>query len=105
MNRPVDHRDFNFPPLRKAELLTDPVAQFQRWVDDARAAKVSDWEAMTLATSSAEGRPTARVVFLRGADRRGFVFYTSYESRKGKQLAENPQAALVLHWRELEGLR
>lgn len=102
MNLPVDHRDFNFPPLRKAELLTDPVAQFQRWVDDARAAKVSDWEAMTLATSSAEGRPTARVVFLRGADRRGFVFYTSYESRKGKQLAENPQAALVLHWRELE---
>lgn len=102
MTLPVEHRDFNFPPLRKAELLADPFAQFERWVADARAAKVTDWEAVTLATASPDGRPSARVVFLRGADSRGFDFYTNYNSRKGKQLAANAHAALVLHWRELE---
>ena len=102
MTLPVEHRDFNFPPLRRAELLADPFAQFERWVVEARAAQVSDWEAMTLATASTDGRPTARVVFLRGADARGFDFYTNYDSRKGRQLAANPHAALVLHWRELE---
>ena len=102
MTLPVEHRDFNFPPLRKAELLADPFTQFERWVADARAAKVSDWEAVTLATVSPDGRPSARVVFLRGADSRGFDFYTNYDSRKGQQLAANPHAALVLHWRELE---
>ena len=61
MTLPVEHRDFNFPPLRKAELLVDPFAQFDRWVADARAAKVSDWEAMTLATASSNGLPSARV--------------------------------------------
>ena len=102
MTLPVEHRDFNFPPLRKAELLADPFAQFERWVAEARAAKVSDWEAVTLATATPDGRPSARVVFLRGADSRGFDFYTNYDSRKGQQLAANPHAALVLHWRELE---
>ncbi len=102
MTLPVEHRDFNFPPLRQAELLADPFAQFERWVADVRAAKVSDWEAITLATSTPDGRPSARVVFLRGADARGFVFYTNYGSRKGRQLAANAHAALVLHWRELE---
>lgn len=102
MTLPVEHREFNFPPLRNAELLSDPFAQFQRWVEEARAAKVSDWEAMTLATVSPDGRPSARIVFLRGADARGFDFYTNYDSRKGRQLIENANAALVFHWRELE---
>ena len=102
MTLPVEHREFNFPPLRSAELLSDPFAQFQRWVEEARAAEVSDWEAMTLATVSPDGRPSARIVFLRGADARGFDFYTNYDSRKGRQLATNSNAALVFHWRELE---
>ncbi|MCX7410904.1 MAG: pyridoxamine 5'-phosphate oxidase [Planctomycetales bacterium] len=102
MTLPVEHREFNFPPLRSAELLSDPFAQFQLWVEEARAAKVSDWEAMTLATVSPDGRPSARIVFLRGADARGFDFYTNYDSRKGRQLAANAHAALVLHWKEVE---
>ena len=102
MTHPVEHREFNFPPLRSAELLSDPFAQFQLWVEEARAAKVSDWEAMTLATVSPDGRPSARIVFLRGADARGFDFYTNYDSRKGRQLAANAHAALVLHWKEVE---
>jgi pyridoxamine 5'-phosphate oxidase len=102
MTLPVEHRDFNFPPLRSTELLDDPLAEFERWVAVARAAKVADWEAVTLATVSPDGQPSARVVFLRGADLRGFDFYTNYDSRKGKELAANPRAALVLHWRELE---
>ena len=102
MTLPVEHRDFNFPPLEESELLADPFAQFEGWVAEARAAKVSDWEAATLATASPDGRPSARVVFLRGADSRGFDFYANYDSRKGQQLAANPRAALVLHWRELE---
>ncbi len=102
MTLPVEHREFNFPPLRSAELLSDPFAQFQLWVEEARAAKVSEWEAMTLATVSPDGRPSARIVFLRGADARGFDFYTNYDSRKGRQLAANAHAALVLHWKEVE---
>ena len=102
MSLPVEHRDFNFPPLRQSELLADPFAQFELWVEEARAAKVSDWEAMTLATASPDGRPSARVVFLRGADSRGFVFFTNYDSRKGRQLAANSCAALTLHWKEIE---
>ncbi len=102
MPLPIEHRDFQFPPLRSDELLSDPIAQFQLWVAAARAANVLDWEAMTLATASRDGRPSARIVFLRGADARGFDFYTNYDSRKGRQLADNAQAALVFHWRELE---
>ena len=102
MTLPVEHRDFNFPPLRRGELLSDPFAQFQRWVDEARAAKVSDWEAMTLATATPDGCPSARIVYLRGADACGFDFYTNYDSRKGRQLAANAHAALVLHWKEVE---
>ena len=102
MSLPVEHRDFRFPPLQQADLLPDPFAQFARWVDEARAAGVLDWEAMTLATVSSDGHAAARVVFLRGADSRGFDFYTNYDSRKGQHLLANPHAALVLHWREQE---
>lgn len=102
MSLPVDHRDFNFPPLRRSDLLDDPFVQFRQWVDEARAARILDWDAVTVATSTPDGFPSARVVFLREADERGFVFYTNYESRKGKQLAANPHAAMVLHWKEVE---
>ncbi|MBM4077077.1 MAG: pyridoxamine 5'-phosphate oxidase [Planctomycetes bacterium] len=102
MTLPVEHRDFNFPQLRRAQLLSNPFEQFDRWVAEARSAKVPDWEAMTLATATLDGRVSARIVFLRGADSRGFDFFTNYNSQKAKQLAENSKAALVLHWRELE---
>jgi pyridoxamine 5'-phosphate oxidase len=102
MTLPVEHRDFTRSRLHEEELAADPFVQFQRWVNDAVAAHILDWETITVATASRDGAPSARTLFLRGADERGFVFYTNYESRKGTQLAENPRAAMVIHWRELE---
>ncbi|MCJ7670667.1 MAG: pyridoxamine 5'-phosphate oxidase [Acidimicrobiia bacterium] len=78
----------------------DPLVQVQRWIDEARQGGVRDWDALVVATADASGAPSARVVLLRGLDERGFCFYSNYESRKGRELAENPRAALVLHWRE-----
>jgi pyridoxamine 5'-phosphate oxidase len=102
MTLPVVHRDFTRSRLHEDELVANPFVQFQHWVDDAIAAKIVDWETITLATASSDGVPSARTLFLRGFDARGFVFYTNYESRKGIQLAQNSRAALVIHWRELE---
>jgi pyridoxamine 5'-phosphate oxidase len=79
----------------------DPVKQFATWFDAARAAGEILPEAMTLATSTRDGRPSARMVLLRGFDHRGFGFYTNYVSQKGRELAENPLAALVLYWSTL----
>jgi pyridoxamine 5'-phosphate oxidase len=76
--------------------------QFQRWLDEAVRAKLPTPNAMTLATVAADGAPGARIVLLKGADPRGFVFYTNYQSRKGRELAANPRAVLVFHWTELE---
>ena len=81
-----------------ADLLPDPMAQFRRWLDEARAAGVALPEAMTLATTGADGLPSARTVLLKGAEEDGFRFFTNTESRKGRELAENPHAALVFHW-------
>jgi pyridoxamine 5'-phosphate oxidase len=81
--------------------LTDPLATFHDWFEAARSAGVEVPEAMTLATADAEGRPSARMVLLKSADERGFTFFTGYESRKGRELAANPRAAIVFYWREL----
>jgi pyridoxamine 5'-phosphate oxidase len=81
------------------DLLPDPIAQLGRWLDEAAAAGIELPEAMTLATADAEGRPSARTVLLKGADADGLRFFTNTESRKGRELAENPHAALVFHWR------
>jgi pyridoxamine 5'-phosphate oxidase len=89
-------------PLRRDDLLDDPVAQFDRWLRDADEAGIPLPNAMALATADAEGRPSARHVLLRGLDARGFTFFTNYESRKGRQLAENPHAALVFLWKQLD---
>jgi len=78
--------------------LTDPFLLFQEWFDEAERAGVVAPEAMTLATATADGAPSARMVLLKGADEDGFVFYTGYDSRKGAELAENPRAALVFYW-------
>jgi pyridoxamine-phosphate oxidase len=80
----------------------DPLVQFQQWFDEAHASEVPEPNAMTLATADAQGRPNARVVLLKGVDNEGFVFYSNYQSQKGKELEANPNAALVFHWHELE---
>jgi pyridoxamine 5'-phosphate oxidase len=82
----------------ESEFAPDPLEQFQRWFDEAATAGVELPEAMTLATATPDGTPSARMVLLKGVDERGFLFYTNYESRKGRELADNPRAALVFHW-------
>jgi pyridoxamine 5'-phosphate oxidase len=79
----------------------DPHHLFDTWFAEARASEPNDPEAMTLATADAAGRPSARIVLLKGHDARGFVFYTNSQSRKGGELAVNPQAALLFHWKSL----
>jgi pyridoxamine 5'-phosphate oxidase len=81
--------------------LIDPLATFHEWFDEARAAGVEVPEVMALATADADGRPSARMLLLKSADERGFTFFTGYESRKGRELADNPRAALVFYWRPL----
>jgi pyridoxamine 5'-phosphate oxidase len=95
-------RDYQLSGLDERDLAPDPFTQFDRWFKDAQAAKVLEPNAMTLATASAGGAPTARTVLLKGYDHRGFVFYTNYESRKGRELADNPRASLLFAWLSLE---
>ncbi len=78
---------------------TDPFAWFDRWMADAVASEPNDPNAMTLATTTPDGRPSARIVLLKGHDPRGFVFYSNTQSRKGGELAANPRAALLFHWK------
>lgn len=118
-------REYNLTGLRRKDLEADPIRQFQRWFDQVQGARASgqmrkffvrlykrlllmggaellDLTAMTLATADKAGRPSARVVLLKGVDERGFVFYTNYESRKGLELADNPKAALAFYWPDQE---
>jgi pyridoxamine 5'-phosphate oxidase len=95
-------RNYALRELHEAEVNPNPFRQFQTWFDEAIASELPEPNAMTLATATPAGMPSARVVLLKGFDDRGFVFYTNYESRKGQQLTENPQAALVFWWAELE---
>ncbi|MCA7914805.1 pyridoxamine 5'-phosphate oxidase [Burkholderia contaminans] len=88
--------------LDEADVAHDPFAQFDRWFKEALAAKLPEPNTMTLATVGADGRPSARIVLIKGVDERGFVFFTNYESRKGRDLAAHPQAALLFYWIELE---
>jgi pyridoxamine 5'-phosphate oxidase len=88
------------PELGDQDASPDPMAQFHRWFAEAEAAGVVDRDAMVVATADRGGDPSARVVLLRGVDERGFRFYTNFASAKGRELAERPRAALVLHWRE-----
>jgi pyridoxamine 5'-phosphate oxidase len=84
--------------VHEMEFERDPLEQFKRWFAEAVDAGVELPEAMTLATATPNGTPSARMVLLKGVDERGFLFFTNYESRKGRELAENPRAALVFHW-------
>ena len=94
--------DYGRLTLYERDLDPDPIRQFDRWLAEAMAADVAEANAMTLATASPEGRPSARIVLLRGCDSRGFTFFTDHDSRKGRELDANPHAALVFFWRELE---
>ena len=88
------------PELREQDLDPDPRRQFDAWYQEAVAALAAP-EAMALATATAEGRPSLRMVLMKGYDERGFVFFTNYESRKGLELSANPQAALLFYWESL----
>lgn len=88
--------------LLESDAAASPFDQFQHWFDEARAAAAPEANAMTLATASREGRPSARTVLLKGLDDHGFVFFTNYQSRKGLELTSNPFAALLFFWPSLE---
>lgn len=95
-------REYMQRGLHESELAEDPFRQFQLWFDAAIAAELPEPNAMMLATATTDGRPSARMVLLKQADERGFVFFSNYESRKGGELAANPHAALVFFWVQLE---
>src|SRR6266446_642470 len=118
-------KEYRLAGLRRSDLEANPIAQFDKWFAQASGARASgrvrkffvglyktfllaagagpiEANAMTLATADKQGRPSARVVLLKGVDQRGFIFFTNYESRKAQELTENPQAALVFYWADLE---
>ena len=95
-------KDYVSSGLSEASLDPNPFQQFSKWFQQALDAALPEPNAMTLATATREGKASARIVLLKSFDERGLVFYTNYESQKGRELAENPYAALVFHWIELE---
>jgi len=95
-------RNYTRAGLNETEADSNPFTQFQTWFDQALAADLPEPNAMTLATATAAGKPSARIVLLKGFDEDGFVFYTNYASQKGQQLTNNPWASLVFWWAELE---
>lgn len=95
-------RDYRLAALDESAAGNDPVAFFQKWFEEAVAAQIDEANAMTLATADQSGQPHARIVLLKGIQKNGFVFFTNYESNKGRQLEGNHRAALLFFWKELE---
>lgn len=95
-------RDYMLKTLTESDVHTDAIAQFEIWWKEAIDSKIDEVNAMTLATASSDGVPAARIVLMKGFSRDGFIFYTNYDSFKGRQLSENPRACLVFFWKELE---
>ena len=95
-------QNYTLAGLSQEDLDSNPIAQFNVWFQQALDADLLEPNAMTVATATPDGKPTARIVLLKGVDKRGFVFYTNYESQKGQQLIANPYAALVFLWDKLE---
>ncbi|MGZ3897188.1 MAG: pyridoxamine 5'-phosphate oxidase [Flavisolibacter sp.] len=94
--------EYSSQTLLEQDVAADPVVQFEKWWHQAIEAEIEEPNAMTLATASVDGLPSARIVLLKGFDRKGFIFFTNYRSYKGRQLEENPKACLVFFWKELE---
>ncbi|MBA3610546.1 MAG: pyridoxamine 5'-phosphate oxidase [Rubrobacter sp.] len=95
-------KEYTRAGLHESGVDRSPIEQFRRWFEEAQVADLHEPNAMTVATATAEGSPSARTVLLKGFDERGFVFYTNYEGSKGRDLLENPHAALLFYWGELE---
>lgn len=95
-------KNYALQSLAETDVQSDPIAQFSVWFQNAVDSQVLEPNAMALATATADGLPSIRTVLLKGFDSQGFTFYTNYESRKGNELLENPQAALLFTWLELE---
>lgn len=95
-------QDYTLQGLSETEINSNPFLQFKEWFDQALSANILEPNAMTVATATTEAKPSARMVLLKDFDERGFVFYTNYNSQKAQELAENPQAALVFWWAELQ---
>ena len=95
-------KDYTLQGLSETDAEPNPFKQFGKWFDQALAAQITEPNAMTLATATQDGKPSARMVLLKNFDERGFVFYTNYKSHKSQELANNPQAALIFWWAELE---
>jgi pyridoxamine 5'-phosphate oxidase len=95
-------QNYTLAGLSEADLNSNPIQQFNLWFEQALAADLIEPNAMTLATATADGKPSARIVLLKGVSEQGFVFYTNYDSQKGRQLIANPYAALVFLWDKLE---
>jgi pyridoxamine 5'-phosphate oxidase len=98
-------REYTLGGLRRADLDANPIAQFQKWFAQAETALAKnqlDVNAAMLATADKSGKPSARIILLKGLDERGFIFFTNYESRKGREISENPNASLVFYWQQLE---
>jgi pyridoxamine 5'-phosphate oxidase len=95
-------KDYTQATLDEADALANPFEFFKLWFDQALKADLPEPNAMTLATVNDQGRPSARIVLIKGLDDKGITFFTNYESRKGQELAQNPHAALLFHWTELE---
>jgi len=95
-------QEYKLQTLSESDVAADPLLQFDRWWDDAIKSEITEVNAMTLATASETGIPSARIVLLKGYDKNGFVFFTNYQSHKGQELEQNPNACLVFFWKELE---
>lgn len=95
-------KDYSLAGLVEKDLARDPFRQFEKWFQEVEAAKIPEPNAMVLATATRDGRPSSRTVLLKGLDGRGFVFYSNFESRKGRELEANPRATLLFPWVALE---
>ncbi|ASZ14823.1 pyridoxamine 5'-phosphate oxidase [Chitinophaga sp. MD30] len=104
MNRSIAdlRKDYQLAALSEQDVDKDPFRQFDKWWQEALHGEVDEANAMTLATSTVEGKPTARIVLLKSFDENGFVFFSNYESRKGQEMDANPQVSLLFFWRELQ---
>lgn len=95
-------KEYSRASLSETDVLDDPIAQFNKWFDEARQAQIPELNAMSVSTVAADGRPSSRILLIKDVDERGFSWFTNYESRKGHELGQNPHAALLFYWIELE---